>query len=147
MTRRAPSDLSRRRFLKAASLVALLPPASPAWAGAFVNLDLPGGPSERSVTTAFPEKGPMILQRSRAPMLETPFETFDRGVFTPNDRFFVRWHWADIPEAVDVAAFKVAVRGHVNTPLSLSMADLLKMPRVDLAAVISAPAIRAATSS
>ncbi len=77
----------------------------------------------------------MILQRSRPPLLETPFETFDRGVFTPNDQFFVRWHWAVIPEAVDVAAFRLAVRGHVNNPLSLSLADLLKMPRVELAAV------------
>jgi DMSO/TMAO reductase YedYZ molybdopterin-dependent catalytic subunit len=135
MTRRAASDLSRRRFLKAASLVALLPPANPAWAGAFVNLDLPGGPSERSVTTAFPEKGRMILQRSRAPMLETPFEAFDRGVFTPNDQFFVRWHWAGIPTNVDVAAFKLTVRGEVDRTLTLSTADLLAMPRVELAAV------------
>src|SRR5579863_7804124 len=135
MTRRAPSDLSRRRFLKAASLVALLPPANPAWAGAFVNLDLPGGPSERSVTTAFPEKGRMILQRSRAPMLETPLEAFDRGVFTPNDQFFVRWHWAGIQTNVDVAAFKLTVRGEVDRTLTLSTADLLAMPRVELAAV------------
>ena len=40
----------------------------------------------------------MILQRTRPPLLETPFEVFDRGVFTPNDQFFVRWHWAVIPE-------------------------------------------------
>ena len=68
-------------------------------------------------------------------MLETPFEVFDRGVFTPNDQFYVRWHWAVIPPSVDVAAFKVAVRGHVNQELTLSMADLMAMPRVDMAAV------------
>jgi hypothetical protein len=39
----------------------------------------------------------MILQRTRPPLLETPGDVFDRGVFTPNDRFFVRWHWAVIP--------------------------------------------------
>src|ERR1700683_5313288 len=77
----------------------------------------------------------MVLQRSRPPLLETPFETFDRGVFTPNDQFFVRWHWSVIPEQIDVASFKVAVRGHVNNTLSLSMVDLLKMPRIDLPAV------------
>ena len=135
MTPRAASSLSRRRFLAAASVLALLPPANPAWAGAFVNLDLPGGPDQRSVTTAFPEKGRMILQRSRPPMLETPFEVFDRGVFTPNDQFFVRWHWSVIPAQVDVAAFKLTVHGEVNQTLSLSMADLLTMPRVELAAV------------
>jgi len=129
---RAPS---RRHFLKQASLIGGMVVTYPAWADSVVDLDLPGGPSQRALTGAFPQKGQMVLQRSRPPLLETPFETFDRGVFTPNDQFFVRWHWSVIPEAVDVAAFKIAVRGHVNNPLSLSMADLLKMPRVELAAV------------
>ena len=135
MTRYAASSLSRRRFLQAASLFAVLPPTSPAWADAFVNLDLPGGPDQRSITTAFPQKSRMILQRSRPPLLETPFDVFDRGVFTPNDQFFVRWHWALIPTQVDVTAFKLAVRGHVNQALSLSMTDILAMPRVEMAAV------------
>jgi DMSO/TMAO reductase YedYZ molybdopterin-dependent catalytic subunit len=109
--------------------------AFPAWADSFVDLGLPGGPSQREVTTAFPQKGAMILQRSRPPMLETPFDVFDGGVFTPNERFFVRWHWSAIPQAIDVAAFRVAVRGRVNNTLSLSMADLLAMPRIEMAAV------------
>ena len=45
----------------------------------------------------------MILQRTRPPLLETPFEVFDKGVFTPNDHFYVRWHWAVIPTDIDVA--------------------------------------------
>ena len=77
----------------------------------------------------------MILQRRRPPLLETPFDVFDRGVFTPNDQFFVRWHWALIPTEVDVAAFKLTIRGHVSQALSLSMADILAMPRVEIAAV------------
>ena len=135
MTPYAASSLSRRRILQAASIVAALPPTSPAWADVFVNLDLPGGPDRRSVTTAFPQKGRMIFQRTRPPLLETPFEVFDRGVFTPNDEFFVRWHWALIPTDVDVATFKLSVRGYVNQTPSLSMADLLVMPRVEIAAV------------
>ena len=47
----------------------------------------------------------------------------------------MRWHWAVIPEAVDVAVFKLAVRGHVNQAISLSLADLLAMPRSEVAAV------------
>jgi DMSO/TMAO reductase YedYZ molybdopterin-dependent catalytic subunit len=47
----------------------------------------------------------------------------------------VRWHWAVIPEAVDVAAFKLIVRGHVNQVVSLSLADLLAMPRVEVVAI------------
>ena len=128
MTRYAASSLSRRYFLQAASIVGALLPTSRAWADVLVNLDLPGGPDQRSITTDFPQKGRMILQRSRPPLLETPFDVFDRGVFTPNDQFFVRGHWALIPTQVDVPAFKLTVRGHVNQALSLSMADILAMP-------------------
>ncbi|MEQ4597716.1 MAG: oxidase, partial [Methylobacteriaceae bacterium] len=66
--------------------------ALPAWAAGSVKLPLPGGPDERALTTAFPGKGEMILQRTHPPLLETPFSVFDEGVFTPNDRFYVRWH-------------------------------------------------------
>jgi DMSO/TMAO reductase YedYZ molybdopterin-dependent catalytic subunit len=104
-------------------------------ADAIVKLPLPGGPDERQMTTAFPQKGALILQRTRPPLLETPFEVFDQSVFTPNDRFFVRWHWAVIPTEVDVNSFRLAVHGHVNQPLSLSLDDILALPRVELVAV------------
>ena len=100
-----------------------------------VNLGLPIGPTRRELTVAFPQKAEMILQRTRPPLLETPFEVFDRGVFTPNDQFFVRWHWAVIPQQIDVTTFRLAVRGHVNNELSLSLADILTMPRMEYAAV------------
>jgi DMSO/TMAO reductase YedYZ molybdopterin-dependent catalytic subunit len=122
----------RRGFLAGASALSGMLAAGSSQA---VTLPLPGGPDVRDMTTAFPEKGSMILQRTRPALLETPWEVFDRGVFTPNDQFFVRWHWSVIPEQVDLATFKLAVRGHVNQPLSLSMADVLALPRVELAAV------------
>jgi DMSO/TMAO reductase YedYZ molybdopterin-dependent catalytic subunit len=128
--------LSRRRFLQGALICGGIFATFPAWAANFVTLDLrAGGPKRRYLTTAFPEKGQMILQRTRPPLLETPFAVFDHGVFTPNDEFFVRWHWAVIPENVDVTSFKVAIRGHVNQALSLSMVDVMAMRRVELAAV------------
>jgi DMSO/TMAO reductase YedYZ molybdopterin-dependent catalytic subunit len=126
---------SRRRFLANAAVLGGAVTASRSWAENFINLALPGGPDRRELTTAFPQKGRLILQRSRPPMLETPIEVFDQGVFTPNDQFFVRWHWAVIPQQVDVTKFQLAVRGHVNNALSLSVTDLLTMPRVELAAV------------
>ena len=43
-----------------------------AWGQAAV--ELPFAPSERALTKSFPQKGPMILQRTRPPLLETPFE-------------------------------------------------------------------------
>ena len=75
------------------------------------------------------------MQRTRPPLLETPFEVFDQSVLTPNDRFFVRWHWAVIPTAVDVDAFRLTVHGHVNQTLSLSLNDILALPRVELVAI------------
>ncbi|HVA12374.1 MAG TPA: molybdopterin-dependent oxidoreductase [Stellaceae bacterium] len=109
--------------------------AVPAWAQTTTTLPLPGGPGERAITTAFPQKGAMVLQRTRPPLLETPFDVFDKGVFTPNDSFFVRWHWAVIPTTVDVDSFRLNVHGQVNQPLSLSLKDLLALPRFEIAAV------------
>jgi DMSO/TMAO reductase YedYZ molybdopterin-dependent catalytic subunit len=47
----------------------------------------------------------------------------------------VRWHWALIPNTVDVNSFRLAVRGHVNQNLSLSLDDLMALPRVELVAI------------
>jgi len=126
---------TRRRFLGSAGTAALALLSAPAWAETMVDLPLPGGPGRRPLTTAFPQKGAMILQRTRPPLLETPFDVFDQSVFTPNDRFFVRWHWAVIPTEVNVPTFRLAVRGQVNQSLSLSLDDILGLPRVELAAI------------
>lgn len=127
--------LSRRAVLKTIGIAGMALASSSAWADQSVELPIAGDPRKRPVTHDFPQKGPMILQRTRPPLLETSMEVFDRDVFTPNDQFYVRWHWAVIPTTVDAAAFRLAVRGHVNQVLSLSIGDLLKLPRVELAAV------------
>jgi len=128
---------SRRGFLRMTGLAGLGLAPVPAWAEATMRFSppLPGGPNERPLATDYPTKGPMILQRTRPPLLETPFEVFDQGVFTPNNRFFVRWHWSNIPAEVDADAFRLAVRGHVSQALSLSLKDILALPQVELAAV------------
>ena len=56
----------------------MLAAGGPARAGGSVRLGLPGGPDERALTTDFPEKGKMVLQRTRPPLLETPFAVFDQ---------------------------------------------------------------------
>ena len=131
----SPNLVSRRSILGALGAAAAMGGLASARGEDSVVLPLPGGPGERPITTAFPQKGAMILQRTRPALLETPFEVFDRGVFTPNDRFFVRWHWAVIPEVVDADKFRLTVRGNVERMLSLSLTDLAAMPRVELAAV------------
>jgi DMSO/TMAO reductase YedYZ molybdopterin-dependent catalytic subunit len=109
--------------------------AFPAQGAETADLGFQGGSGIRPLTTDFPQKGRMILQRTRPPLLETPIEVFDEGVFTPNDQFYVRWHWAMIPTEIDVDSFRLAVRGHVNRTLSLSFRDLLALPKVEMAAV------------
>jgi DMSO/TMAO reductase YedYZ molybdopterin-dependent catalytic subunit len=131
------SSPKRRAFLQSALLGSgALALARSVVAADSVRLPLPGGPDERALTTAFPGKGSMVLQRTRPPLLETPFEVFDQGVFTPVDRFYVRWHWANLPDRIDPASFKLGVGGHVQRPLSLTVAELMRrFAHVELAAV------------
>lgn len=137
----ATSRTTRRSFLGrgAASGITLMSGAGwsrAAAADTTVTLPLPGGPQIRAMTSSFPQKAEMILQRTRPPLLETPFAVFDRGVFTPNDAFFVRWHWAVIPTDINVDSFRLAVTGHVDTPLSLTLRDIVDgLPKFELAAV------------
>ncbi len=126
---------TRRGALRQFSVMAAAMLSSRAWAQGVTTLALPGGPNVRPLTRAFPEKGEMILQRTRPPLLETPFDVFDQGVLTPNDRFFVRWHWAVIPTEIDVDTFSLSVHGHVNSPLVLSLKQIMTLPTVELAAV------------
>jgi DMSO/TMAO reductase YedYZ molybdopterin-dependent catalytic subunit len=127
-----PFLTTRRRFLAAAGTATLAPLTALAES---VKLPLPGGPDERAITTAFPEKGALILQRTRPPLLETPMEVFDRSIFTPNDQFYVRWHWAGIPNEIDVNGFRLTVHGHVTQTLSLSLNELLALPQREIVAV------------
>jgi DMSO/TMAO reductase YedYZ molybdopterin-dependent catalytic subunit len=128
---------TRRRLIGQLGAAGLAMAASPALgAEKTVTFPFPDGVGERPIAGGFPGKGPMVVQRTRPPLLETPFEVFDRGVFTPNDRFFVRWHWSVIPTSIDVGSFRLTVRGQVDKPLSLTLNEITGgMPRVALAAV------------
>ena len=128
--------MTRRSLLGASALGSLALLSRPSLARTMVDLGLPGGPAEREIITDYPTKAAMVLQRTRGPLLETPFDVYDKGVFTPNDQFFVRWHWAFIPNSADVDSFELKIHGHVNQPLTLSLKELVKdFPRVELAAV------------
>lgn len=83
----------------------------------------------------YPQKRQMIGLTERPPQLETPFSVFNESVITPNDAFFVRYHLADIPLDIDPDKFTLAIKGKVDKPLTLSLADIKKMPAVELVAV------------
>jgi sulfite dehydrogenase len=65
----------------------------------------------------------MLLLTERPPQLETPLNVFRKDI-TPNESFFVRWHYSGIPTSVDPRTFRLAVSGQVNQSLSLSLKDL-----------------------
>jgi DMSO/TMAO reductase YedYZ molybdopterin-dependent catalytic subunit len=107
-----------------------------AWSGTDESVVFPFVNGDRSLVKNFPQKDAMVLQRSRPPLLETPFEVFDQGIFTPNDRFYVRWHLADIPSVIDPGTFRLNVRGHVQQSISFTLEDLVrKFKPVEIAAV------------
>jgi DMSO/TMAO reductase YedYZ molybdopterin-dependent catalytic subunit len=114
--------LSRRALIAGAGTAALAAPAL-AKLGGMIDLGLPGGPSLRPLSPAFPGKGEMIVQRIRPPLLETPIEAFREGVITPNDRHFVRWNWA-MPTEVKAGEHRVAVGGAVTKAVSLTLDEI-----------------------
>ncbi|MGM3275762.1 SorA family sulfite dehydrogenase catalytic subunit [Ralstonia sp. 24A2] len=123
-----PQQRARRRgVLKALSTLgastALGHPALTALAATASSITLPFDNGVRELV-AFPQKRPLILLTSRPPQLETPFAVFNDGAITPNDAFFVRYHWAGIPTSIDPATYRLQVGGNVNAPLDLSLADL-----------------------
>jgi DMSO/TMAO reductase YedYZ molybdopterin-dependent catalytic subunit len=128
---------SRRKFLTGVGglgLTGLL--GAPAWSGPDESVVFPFVNGDRNLVKNFPQKGVLVLQRARPPMLETPFEVFDQGIFTPNDRFYVRWHLANIPAVVDPGTFRLNVRGHVKQSISFTLDDLVrKFKPLEIAAV------------
>jgi DMSO/TMAO reductase YedYZ molybdopterin-dependent catalytic subunit len=120
---RFPPAMRRRQFLHRAGLAGIA-----AWTGIASRSDADeiAQPFENGVRplVKYPQKRPLIRLTTRPPQLETPFSVFDENLITPNDAFFVRYHLANIPLEIDSEKFRVAVKGKVNTPLSLSVADL-----------------------
>lgn len=95
-----PSRLSRCRFMRNAGVMALTasPLAALATQDTSEGVTLAAGPRP---LVKYPGKRELILVHSRPPHLETPFSTFNESVITPNDAFFVSYHLADFPTAID----------------------------------------------
>ena len=117
--------LARRRFVRTAGLLALA--ASPLGAMAGRAADTGEGVSFADgprPLVQYPGKRPLIRVHTRPPHLETPLAAFNEGAITSNDAFFVRYHLANLPTQVDPVTYRLNIKGLINTPLSLSLADL-----------------------
>lgn len=113
-----PRRATRRGILKALGTLGagatLGHPALTALAATASRITLPFDNGERELVV-FPQKRALILQTSRPPQLETPFAVFNEGLITPNDAFFVRYHWSGIPTSIDSATYRLQVGGNVDT--------------------------------
>jgi sulfite dehydrogenase (cytochrome) subunit A len=82
------------------------------------------GPADMRTWARYPEKVDLIMLADRPPLLETPLRYFLQDL-TPNDAYFVRWHYAGVPTYVDLRSFKLNIIGAVEHPLQLSFNDLV----------------------
>ena len=80
---------------------------------------------ESTILDALPGKEALIKRTYRPPNYETPVNYFD-APFTPNNRFFVRYHNAVIPE-VKAGEWRLRIGGDaVRTPLEFTLEQLRK---------------------
>ena len=128
---------SRRRFLRAAAFsgaaLGIIQWPLFALADDFVTMPFDNG---RRPLVKYPQKRPLIRLTTRPPQLETPFSVFNEGIITPNDAFFVRYHLMQVPLNIELDQFTLKIKGQVQTPLELSIADLRsKFEPVEVVAV------------
>src|SRR5438477_12638042 len=126
--------LDRREMMKRAAVAALATGFSSSKLLALQSTTLPIGNGERPLMK-YPQKRPMIGLTSRPPQLETPFSVFNKGPITPNNAFFVRYHLTQVPLDIDPDKFTVEIKGKVDTPVKLSLAEIKKMPAIGIVAV------------
>ncbi|MBB2964599.1 molybdopterin-dependent oxidoreductase [Methylobacterium sp. R2-1] len=127
--------LHRRALLRGAGSVLLANAAiGQARAAPPGQVILPFGNGERPLV-AYPGKRPLIQMTSRPPQLETPFSVFDESTITPNDAFFVRYHLAGLPNEIDPKSFRLEIKGKVDKPLTLSLADIKAFDAEEITAV------------
>jgi sulfite oxidase len=88
--------------------------------------------AEDEVTVA--GKRSLILHNDRPEDLETPLRYFDTWL-TPVDAFYVRQHIPQ-PSPIDSAAYRLAVNGLVSKPVTLTLADLQRLPQQTIPATL-----------
>lgn len=73
-------------------------------------------------------KEKLLIRSQRPPDFETPVSLLDSFI-TPNDLFYVRSH-LPVPAQLDAATWALKVGGEVDSPLSLSIDEIKKLPAV-----------------
>ena len=119
--------------LGAAALAAR--PALAAGRPPWLSPQLPDGTREEATLQTLPGKQPLICLADRPPNYETPIDAF-RTEITGNDRFFVRYHLADVPDMAALEKWSLTVGGDAaQRQVDFSLADLRKLPEAEITAV------------
>jgi DMSO/TMAO reductase YedYZ molybdopterin-dependent catalytic subunit len=79
-------------------------------------------------------KEKLTIRSVRPPDYETPVALLDSWL-TPVEHFYVRSHMS-VPSGLDAATWMLQVEGEVDTPVSLSLDELRKMPSATVTAVL-----------
>ncbi len=114
------SRMDRRSFLARLSRAGLGTAALgtlPPWARAALGATAPPAPDD------------LIVRNDRPEHLETSLDALGQTWITRKDRFFVRSHLSN--PGIDPGTWRLDVTGLVGTPLSISLADLKALPRID----------------
>lgn len=126
------SALPRRAILLGSAGAALLARGAHALE---LNPALPEGTREEAVLEALPGKQPLIKLTWRPPNYESPLDAFETPI-TANERFFVRYHLANVPSEQDLAGWSLSVGGDAaGAPVTLSLAELKALPTAEITAV------------
>ena len=84
---------------------------------------LPAGALESETLDALPGKERLLKRSFRPPNYETPLSDLNDAI-TPNNRFFVRWHLANIP-TVAADSWRLTIGGNAASgPLELTLNQL-----------------------
>ena len=120
----------RRDFLKATGMLGMAAFVAACKSGSIARTSIDAGvPDTKGMGSNLrtwarnPEKTDLMMLADRPPLLETPLHYFLQDL-TPNEAYFVRWHYAGVPTHIDLRTFRTAAIGAVDGPLQLSFDDL-----------------------
>ncbi|MCW3474449.1 molybdopterin-dependent oxidoreductase [Limobrevibacterium gyesilva] len=127
--------MRRRSMMLGTGAMLMGGPGAPWAAIPGLSAALPEGTRDEAVLAQLPGKKNLIKLTWRPPNYETPLEAF-RTPITPNDRFFVRYHLAVIPEMDELRDWSLTVGGDAaQRSVRLTMNDLRSLPAAEVVAV------------
>jgi DMSO/TMAO reductase YedYZ molybdopterin-dependent catalytic subunit len=123
---------TRRSVLLGSAAAAL---AGPRAFAAALDPALPAGLREEAVIESPAGKRDLLKLTWRPPNYETPLDGFTTPI-TANDRFFVRYHLANIPTKAELANWSLSIGGDAaEQEVKLSLAGLKALPATEITAI------------